>query len=174
MRYETDELRKYYNRTKRGKAPVAYLTDLVKKTLDEWIKKDKGEGRFRQTGPYWEALYPILEKRAKAKLNAYAEIAGPFNTFNPRVRKEYEYDEELLNVVAAILKMKQREAAKTPTEQPHEIEIRGGAILYTPNEKIGDKAKPKKIEADTKKKTVAVKGNSAPKKATPKKATPKK
>jgi hypothetical protein len=134
MIFDKKEIKKKFISESKGLTPEDFLKDRCKRILDFWIKNDRSYNLYKQSGPYWENLNVILKKYSPELYKEYERIVGPFSFTNTKVKKEYDYGEDTLNLVAALIYMEIRNESLQDPDKVHYIEIDGDDIPYIPNQ----------------------------------------
>jgi hypothetical protein len=137
MKYNPQDLKATYEENSDGLTPEEFLKDRTMLFLQNLLETDNGKKLYRQTGPYWETLYPVFKKYAPQELLAeYERRAGPFDYFNEAVKAEYDYKDDLLNFMAALKYQETRFDTMQSPEDVHLIELDGEEYAYIPNQNI--------------------------------------
>lgn len=136
MIFEKEYLLKNYRENSDGLNPEDFLEERVPMLLDTWIEVERGKKVFRQVGPYWEVLYTILKQYAPDEFKEYERLAGPFDFFNEEVKKQYDYQDNLLNFMAALAYQEKRYQSFSDAADLHIIELNGKDYTYLPNQNI--------------------------------------
>jgi hypothetical protein len=136
LKYDTEDLKETYEENSDGLTPEEFLRDRTKMYLLNLMEVDQGRKFYKQTGPYWETLYPVLKKYAPLQLAVYERQAGPFDYWNEAVKTEYDYKDDLLNFMAALAYQEVRFDAMYTPEDVHILEIDGDDYAYIPNQNI--------------------------------------
>jgi hypothetical protein len=136
MKYNPKDLQETYEANSDGLTPEEFLKDRTKLFLQNLLETDNGRKLYRQTGPYWENLYPVFKKYAPELLAEYERQAGPFDYFNEAVKVEYDYKNDLLNFMAALAYQGMRYDTMQNPEDVHILEIDGDDYAYIPNQNI--------------------------------------
>jgi len=137
MKFSEEQLRETFEENNDGLKPEQFLKDRTKLWLQNLLETDNGKKIYRQTGPYWENLYPIFEKYTPELLAEYERQAGPFDYFNEAVKAEYDYKEDLLNFLAALAYMEMRYDNLQRPDDVHFIELgENDNYVYMPNQNI--------------------------------------
>ena len=136
MKYDPEDLRETYEENSDGLSPDEFLADRTKLYLQNLLQTDNGQKLFRQTGPYWETLYFILQKYAPAELVVYERFAGPFNSFDETVKAEYDHKDDLLNFMAALAYQEMRFDTLQNPDEVHILEVDNDDYAYIPNQNI--------------------------------------
>lgn len=137
MKYDPEDLQETFEENNNGLTPEEFLKDRVKLYLQNLLETDNGRKLYRQTGPYWENLYPVFKKYAPELLAEYERQAGPFNYFNEAVKAEYDYKDDLLNFMAASAYQEMRYDTMQRPDEVHFIELGDeDNYVYMPNQNI--------------------------------------
>jgi len=115
------------------------LREKVEQLLSTWIQTEDGTGTFKLTGPYWEVLYPILEKHEPDLLKKYEnKLQERFENFNEEVRAKVSSGDEGQDYINAINYMNERERQYANNSDVHYVDIDGDGddYAYIPNESI--------------------------------------
>lgn len=137
MKFSAEDLQETYEENSDGLTPEEFLKDRTKLYLQNLLETDNGKKLYRQTGPYWENLYPVLQKYTPELLAEYERQTGPFDYFNEEVKAEYDHKDDLLNFMAALAYQGMRYDTMQRPEDVHLIEL--GEIddyAYIPNQNI--------------------------------------
>jgi hypothetical protein len=137
MKYDPKDLQATYEENSDVLAPEEFLKDRTKLYLQNLLETDNGKKLYRQTGPYWENFYPVLQKYAPELLAEYERQAGPFDYFNEEVKVEYDYKYDLLNFMAALAYQGMRYDTMQGPDEVHLIELGDeDDYAYMPNRNI--------------------------------------
>lgn len=136
MKYDVKDLEQTFEENSDGLKPEKFLRQRIKLYLQNLLQTDNGRKLYRQTGPYWENLYPVFKKYSPELLAEYERLAGPFDYFNEQVKAEYDYKDDLLNFLAALAYQEMRYDTMQDASAIHFIEVGGNEIAYMPNQNI--------------------------------------
>jgi hypothetical protein len=140
MYYQTDELERYFQEHADGRTPEQYVSEAVNSLLDTWLTNERGQGEYKQTGGFWEALHPILFKIAPQKAGKYENVVGGFTEFDDKVKDLFDEGSDIYNVLGALLYIKERENSFATPQDIHQIDLGNDEIMpYIPNQSINSK-----------------------------------
>jgi len=134
MLFDEKELRSSFEENSEGLAPEEFLKEKCKALLNLWL--NTGNDAFKQVGPYWEVLNPLLAKYAPDEYERYSNLVGGLDYVDKDVLSAYNYNDEILNFMAALAYMGMRQASMQSQNDVHLIELRGNEIPYIPNQRI--------------------------------------
>lgn len=109
----------------------------VKDLLENWLDQETGEGLFKFTGMFWEALHPLMQKHQPELLAKYSNLLGEsFDYFNPKVKAlcagltEEELLSKTLDYYSARLEY-------STANDPHILSFdEDDVVAYLPNQSI--------------------------------------
>lgn len=136
MLYEKSFLMKNFKENAEGLTEGQFIRKKAHELVKILSEHDGGRKLFQLFGPYWEHLYPILEKYVPDMLKNYSKIAGPFNAFNDAVKETFDYGSEILNFMAALQYYDQRITGLHTPEEVHILEINDDDYPYLPNQYV--------------------------------------
>lgn len=112
------------------------IQEKIKNLLKLWIATDNGQNLYKYTGGFWEVLYPLMQKYAPEELQEYESIVGPFEYFDPSVKKAVQSGIEDTDFRNAITYMNSRLTCTT-SQDVHLIDLGEDSIVpYLPNQNI--------------------------------------
>ncbi len=136
MLFDKEYLRKQFEENSEGLSEGKFIEKKASQLLNIWIEHDKGEEFYKNTGPYFEVFYEILKKYVPEKLLEYEKLIKPIDFFSEEVKREYNYNSDILNFMASLSYLSEREMNISSPQDVHYIELGGIEVPYMPNSNI--------------------------------------
>lgn len=131
MLYDQKFLEDKFKEISEGKSPEGFLKEKCPELVNSFLQA--GKDFYRQTGPYWEVLRPILQKYSPEEYKRMENLAGDLDVVDSIVMGNYNYGSDELNFIAALQYMEMRFETMAEPNQPHLIELNGEEKAYIPN-----------------------------------------
>lgn len=136
MLYDPNYLIEQYKDNSDGLSEEEFIKDRANQLLDIWIEQESGQELYKNIGPYFEVFYPILKKYVPEKLTEYEKKVKQIDFFNEEVKKEYDYNSDIINFIASLSYLEEANLSNHFTQDVHYILLNNNTVPYMPNSNI--------------------------------------